>query len=602
MNFYKIKIIIKMFAKRLSNLNFIQSLKLLLIVGAWVGTFLIGYVLYIAHDLPNISKLEEPRKGRKIAILDNNGQTLSTYGNIYGYYVPYSEIPQNLINAIVSIEDRKFFDHPGVDVIGILRAAFANFKAGHVVQGGSTITQQLAKITLLSPKRIFKRKIQEALLSLELEHDYTKKQILSIYLNRVYLGAGIYGIDAAAKYYFGKNIQDLNLYECAIIAGLPKAPSKFSPISNPELSGQRAYQVLTSMFESGYISKAQVEEAEKKVRLNTSLFGSREFGYFTNWIYENVGQYIEGGGIDITIRTTLDKRIQKISRKTLRKYLDNFGEKRAISQGAIVVMTPNGKILSMIGGRNFSKSSFNRVTQASRTVGSAFKLFVYAAAVEQGIPIDTIFEDKPIQFGSWAPTNYNNNFLGEITMTEAFAKSINTIAVQIADQVGVGNIIDIAHRMGVSSDIEYNLSIALGTSSINVLELTSAYATIANNGIFTKPYSIETIKNSNTGTLLYLRKNVQEPRIISEEVVEGMKKLLRSCVLKGSAQYASLRNFKISGKTGTSQEHRDAWFVGFSDKYVIGVWLGNDDYSPMKGVGGGGYPTRIARDILKALG
>ena len=257
----RFKIIFETIVKRISNLNFVQSLKTLVILGAWGGTTLLCYILYMAHDLPNISKLEEPRKGRKVTILDANDQTLATYGNIYGYYVPYTDIPKNLIHAVISIEDRKFFEHPGIDVLGILRAAFANIKSGHVIQGGSTITQQLAKITLLNPQRTLKRKIQEALLSLELERKYTKEQILSIYLNRVYLGAGIYGIDAASKYYFGKNAQDLNLYECAIIAGLPKAPSKFSPLRNPELSGQRAYQVLTSMFENGYISQDRKDGA-----------------------------------------------------------------------------------------------------------------------------------------------------------------------------------------------------------------------------------------------------------------------------------------------------------------------------------------------------
>jgi len=595
------KTILKTLLHRISNLNFVQSLKTLLILGAWGGTALIGYILYVAHDLPNINKLEEPREGRKVTILDNNGQTLATYGNIYGYYVPYEEIPQNLVNAVISIEDRKFFEHPGIDVLGILRAAFANFKSGHVVQGGSTITQQLAKVTLLSPKKTLKRKIQEAILSLELENKYTKKQILSIYLNKVYLGAGIYGIDAASKYYFGKNAHDLNLYECAIIAGLPKAPSRFSPLNNPELSGQRAYQVLTSMFENSYITKEQKDGAEKSVQLNTSLLGSKEFGYFTNWIYERIGQHVDGDNIDITIKSSLDRHIQKTVQKTLGGYLDKFSEEKKMTQGAIVVMNHDGKILAMLGGRNFSKSPFNRVTQAFRPAGSAFKIFVYTAAIEKGHLPDAIFEDKPISFGTWAPTNFHDKFLGELTMDEAFARSVNTIAVQVAHQVGVGSIIDVAHRMGISSDIGYDLSISLGTSSVNLLELSSAYATIANDGVFSEPYSIETIKDSNTGTLLYSRQNVEKPQVITKETAETMQELLRNCVLRGSAQATSIKDFKVSGKTGTSQNHRDAWFVGFSDDYVVGVWLGNDDYSPMNKVSGGNFPTMIARDIFKKL-
>jgi penicillin-binding protein 1A len=602
MDFDKIKVIFKAFLNRLGDLNIVQFLKLSLILLALGGSFLVGYVLYVAHDLPDISSLEDPRKGRKVTVLDNAGLTLATYGNIYGYYVPYKEIPQNLINAIIAIEDRKFFEHPGVDVIGILRAAFANFRAGHVVQGGSTITQQLAKITLLYPQRTLKRKIQEALLSLELEHKYTKQQILSIYLNKVYLGAGIYGIDAAAKYYFGKNIHQLNLYECALIAGLPKAPSKFSPMNNPELSGQRAYQVLMSMYEAGYITKAQVEDAGKQVVLNTSLFGSSEFGHFTNWIYEHIGDYIEAGDVDITVRTTLDRHIQKIAQRTLQRYIDKFGEEKKMSQGAIVVMTPGGKLLAMIGGRNFVQSQFNRATQAFRPAGSSFKVFVYTAAIERGHTMDEIFEDKPIRFGTWAPTNYNNDFKGEVTMTDAFSKSINTIAVQIANKVGLGSVIDVAHRMGIVTDIDRNSSIALGTTSLSLFELTSAYATIANDGVYSRPYAMESIRTSNSGNILYLKKHIREPQAVSQDTAETMQEMLRNCVLYGSGQAAAIPSVAISGKTGTSQEHRDAWFVGFSNKYVIGVWVGNDNYGPMKRVWGGSYPAMIARDILRELG
>ncbi|NRA74012.1 MAG: PBP1A family penicillin-binding protein [Rickettsiales bacterium] len=587
---------------RFSKLNFIRLLKTLLIMGTWISTILIGYILYVTHDLPNIDKLEEPRKGRKIIILDNNGQAVSTYGNIYGYYIPYSEIPKNLINAIISIEDRKFFDHPGVDVIGILRAAIANFKAGYVVQGGSTITQQLAKITLLHPKKTIKRKIQEALLSLELENKYTKEQILSIYLNKVYLGAGMYGIDAAAKYYFGKNVQELSLYECAIIAGLPKAPSRFSPISNPELSGQRAYQVLLSMFKNGYITRDELDDTEKYVKLNTSLLGSRKFGYFSSWINENIGQYIEVGDVDITVRTTLDRHIQNVAQRILNKYINKYGEEKKISQGAVVVMTPYGKILALVGGTNFLKSPFNRAIQAFRPAGSIFKIFVYTSALEHGYSIDTILEDKPITFGSWSPTNYySDKYYGEITMEEAFAKSINTVAVQVTHEVGVGNVIDLAHRMGINSNIEHNLSIALGSVSVNLLEITSSYAAIANDGLFSEPYSVESIKNSNTGTLLYLKPRQQELQAVTREVAQDMQVLLRSCVTQGSGRNAFLEDLKISGKTGTSQDYRDAWFIGFSDKYVVGVWLGNDNYSPMKRVGGWRYPPMIVRDILKTL-
>jgi penicillin-binding protein 1A len=526
-----------------------------------------------------------------------------TYGNIYGYYVPYKEIPKNLVNAVLSIEDRRFFKHVGVDVLGIFRAFFANVRAGRTVQGGSTLTQQLAKIAFLNPKRTLKRKVQEALMALELERNYSKEEILSIYLNRVYLGSGIYGIDSAAKYYFGKNVQDLDLYECAIIAGLLKAPSKLSPLNNPELTGQRAYQVLFNMLEEGYITKSQLDDAGHSIKLNTSLLGSREYGYFTSWVYDNIGNYIGGSEVDVSVKTTLNKRVQKITQKLLDDYLKKFGAEKKISQGAVVVMDrSSGKLLGVVGGKDFAASPFNRATQALRPAGSAFKIFVYTAAVERGYSPESVMEDKPIRFGSWTPENYKKKYLGEVTLDEAFSKSLNTIPVQLANRIGVSSIIDVARRMGITSEIESNLSIALGSVSVSLLELTAAYATIANDGLFINPYAVELVENSRTGGVLYARNDAPKSRVIKKEPAEIMQEMLRNCVLHGSAYAANIPQLEISGKTGTSQDHRDIWFIGFTDTHVIGVWMGNDDYSPMKkGVTGSSYPTLLARDVLLAL-
>jgi penicillin-binding protein 1A len=576
-------------------------IKWFLIFGFWFGTAFCLYLLYIFHDLPSIDKLDTVSRSRRVTILDNRGAVLATYGDIYGYYVNYHEIPRNLRNAVIATEDRKFFNHFGIDVWGIVRAAYANFVAGRTVQGGSTITQQLAKIVFLKPKRNLQRKLQEALLAVELEMKYSKQEILAIYLNRVYLGAGLYGIDSAAKYYFGKNVQELNLYESAIIAGLLKAPSKFSPTSNAEMSGHRAYQVLHNMLEEGYINKKQVEYAlSNPVILNTTMLGSVRRDYFTNWIYEQIDTYVSDKDKDVIVKTTLDSKIQNVARGIVNSQLKEIDENRKVSQGASVVLDRTGQIVAMVGGRDFKGSSFNRVTQAMRQPGSAFKVFVYATAMENGYsPEDTIV-DKAISYGKWSPKNFNKNFLGEISLEEAFAKSINTVAVQLAHSVGINNVIKTAHRMGIQSHLDQNLALALGASSVNLLELTSAFGTIANNGYVVEPYAINYIMNNKTGEFLYVRHNTDPIRAISEEAASKMQVLLEKAVEIGTARSVK-SDFKIGGKTGTSQDFRDAWFVGYTNKFLIGVWLGNDDYTPTKYVSGGTYPAIIARNILRKI-
>ena len=576
-------------------------LKWFLIVCFWLGTVFSVYLLYIFRDLPSIDKLEAVSRARKVTILDNRGEVLATYGDIYGYYVGYHEIPRNLRNAVLATEDRKFFNHFGVDVWGILRAAYANFRAGRTVQGGSTVTQQLAKIVFLKPNRNIQRKLQEALLAIELEMKYTKEQIFAIYLNRVYLGAGLYGIDAAAKYYFGKNVQDLDLYESAIIAGLLKAPSKYSPTNNPEMSGHRAYQVLHNMFEEGYINKKQLDQAlSTSVELNTTMLGSVRRDYFTNWVYEQVDNYILDKDHDIVIKTTLDSKIQSVAHNVLDSQLKAIDQTRKVEQGASVILDRTGQILAMVGGREFKGSSFNRATQAMRQSGSAFKVFVYTAAMEQGYSPNDVIEDKEIYYGTWSPKNFNKNFLGKISLQEAFARSINTVAVQLAESVGVDNIIKTARRMGIHSQLDNNLAIALGVSSITLLEITSAYGALANNGYAVEPYAIQYIMNNKTGEFLYVKPEPTQVRVVSEHAADKMQMLLEQTVEVGTARYAK-SEFKIGGKTGTSQDFRDAWFVGYTDKFLIGVWLGNDDYSPTKNVSGATYPVFIARDILRKI-
>ncbi len=567
----------------------------------WVFTISAIYVLYVFHDLPSIDNLEELHKNRKVTILDSSGNILANFGDLYGHYVNYYEIPRNLRNAVIATEDRKFFNHYGVDPIGILRAAIANLRAGHTVQGGSTITQQLAKIVFLSPKRTLKRKLQEALLAVQLEYRYSKQRLFSIYLNRVYLGAGLYGIDSAAKYYFGKNVDQLNLYESAIIAGLLKAPSKFSPTNNPMLAGQRAYQVLLNMYDEGYISKKQLMSASKNpVKIETRMLGSIKKHYFTRWVYDQIPELIDDQDSNLIVKTTLNLKFQKIAQSALTSQLDKIAEKRKVEQGAVVLIGEDGKILAMVGGRDFGTSPYNRATQSKRQAGSAFKIFVYAAAMEAGYnPADKMI-DEPINFGDWSPQNFHKNFLGEITLNEAFKKSINTVAVKLASNVGVGKVRKIAKMMGINEKIQHDLSIALGSPSVTLLEMTAAYSTIANNGFYNKPFSIEYIAKADNGKLLYQHHISQSKRVLKEDSVYNLDRMLTDAVRSGTSKKA-YSDFKISAKTGTSQDFRDAWFLGYSGKTTIGVWLGNDDYSPTKWVSGGTFPALIARDILRKI-
>jgi len=598
----KVKRFLKSIRFKNQKFNIPFLIKSILISGAWVTTFFFAYLLYIFHDLPSVDTLEKIERKNKVTMLDSKGDVLAVYGDMYGTYVNYYEIPRNLINAVVATEDRKFFDHFGIDVLGIFRAAFVNFRAGRTVQGGSTITQQLAKIVFLSSERKFSRKLKEALLALEIENKYSKQEIITIYLNKAYMGSGIFGVSAAAKYYFAKNVQDLNLYESAIIAGLLKSPSRFSPKNNKDLSGNRAYQILLNMEEAGFINSKQLKEAENvSVILDTKLLGSVRKDYFTNWVYDQISQYINPEEVrNFLVKTTFNTQIQAIAKREFKKQLSIAQEKRNTRQGAVLIMDYNGNIVSMIGGDNFFQSNFNRAAQAFRQSGSLFKTFVFAAAMESGFNPQDIIEDRPINYRGWTPQNFDRRFYGKITLEESFRRSLNTVPIRLMAKVGVSTVIQTAKKMGIKSEIDYNLAAALGTSSNNLIELTAAHGVIGNGGYAMNPHAIECITNSDTDQILYKEPEITPERVLTEKAAEDMQLLLRSAVVDGSARRA-LSSFKVSGKTGTSQDFRDAWFIGYTNKYIIGVWFGNDDYSPTKNVTGGTFPTMVARDIFREL-
>jgi penicillin-binding protein 1A len=574
-------------------------LKYSCILFLWAGTIISTFILYYIHDLPDVNSLQSLKKQRKITILAANNLILTNYGDLYSKYVLYDDIPKNIVNAVIATEDRRFFNHFGVDIIGIIRAFYSNYKAGYVVQGGSSITQQLAKIAFLSSDKTIKRKIQELVLALYLEHKFSKKEILTMYLNRVYLGAGIYGIDGAAKYYFGKKLKYINLYEASIIAGLLKAPSKYSPKNDIELSGERAYQVLLNMEDAGYITEGDIRDiSNNPVFLETSALGSGNSLYFCDYVLDLSQSMIDDTDNDLIIKTTLNPSMQIKGEQVIKNYLTNNGAKLNIKQSSLIALANDGSILSMVGGRDYRESPFNRATMSHRQSGSAFKLFVFLNAIEQNnLSEYSKVNDSPISIGKWHPKNYTRHYLGEITLKEAFAKSINTVAVRLTESAGRENLIRLAKRLGINSDMKPHPSIALGIAEVSLIDLTSSFAIINNHGKKITPYAIKEIKTSK-GKLLFKKINNQGAQVISNEAANIMKYLLREVVDNGTGKSARIDHKSTYGKTGTTQNYKDAWFVGFDDQITCGIWVGNDDNMAMNKVTGGGAPAIIWQEFM----
>lgn len=559
------------------------------VAGIWCAVFLTIIIAYYSHDLPSTSKLTETKKAPNIRIIDEKGNLIANYGDAYGAYYYYEDFPKHLIDAVMAIEDRRFFDHFGVDLIGLARAMYVNFKAGRVVQGGSTITQQLAKNAFLNPERTIKRKVQEVMLAIWLESKFTKEEIIAMYLNRVYLGGGNFGVDAAAKNYFGKQASGLSLGESAIIAGLLRAPSRYSPNSNPELARSRAKQVLSSMVEAGYITTDEALKASKgyEVASKATFHGNM---YFGDWIAEQIPDFLGITESDITVVTTLDLELQRYAEEAIKKTIDENGEKMRFKQGAMVAMDPSGKVLAMVGGANYRQSQFNRVTQAQRQPGSVFKLFVYLAAFLQGKEPGDVMEDSPFAINGWAPENYREEYFGDMTLEEAFARSINSIAAKLGIEAGPENIATVASNLGINSPMLAVPSLALGTSEVNLLELTGSYASVASGGIRATPYAIVEIKDAD-GNVLYKRENPPQMEVLPKSVVHKINRMMMAVTEWGTGRFAKLPDRPVAGKTGTSQDYRDAWFIGFTPQIVTGVWFGNDDNTSMKEVTGGKIST-----------
>ncbi len=558
-------------------------------------------ITYYASGLPPTDQLFGVKGTPSVKVVDASGATIVARGAGIGDLVPVSEMSPWLPQAVMAIEDRRFYDHFGLDVFSLARAMFANVEAGHVVQGGSTITQQLAKNLFLSPERTFERKMEEALLALWLEVKFTKDEILTLYLNRVYFGAGTYGVEAASRRYFNKSARQVTLKEAAILAGLLKAPSRFSPSTDANAAEERAGVVLNAMVEAGYITQAQRAEADRiqpQVMITRASPGA---DYFADWIMEQVPGFLGGAPEgDIVIETTLDLSMQRAAEQALTQALDAKGAKLNIGQGAFVALGNDGAVKVMIGGRSYADSQFNRAVQARRPPGSAFKPFVFLAALEAGYTPDSTVLDAPIQLKNWTPGNYKEKYEGEVTLTHALAHSLNSAAVRLIVEVGPKKAAAAAKRLGILSPLMAQPALALGTSEVSLLELTSAYAPFANGGNAAIPHGITRITGRG-GKVLYERQGSESYQVLSPLYAAEMTFMMRETVLTGTGKRARLADRDAAGKTGTGQAFRDAWFIGYTRDLVAGVWVGNDDNGSMKDVTGGSVPADVWSAFMTAV-
>src|SRR6202045_245710 len=569
------------------------------VLGLWAGIAVVGGIVWAGAHLPPIQALEIPKRPPTIQITGLDGSVLATRGEMAGANVSLKDLPPYLPNAFIAIEDRRFYSHYGVDPLGILRAAVTKVLHRGVSQGGSTLTQQLAKNLFLTQERTLQPKLQEAELALWLERKHSKAEILELYLNRVYFGSGAYGVEAAAQRYFGKSAKNVTLAEAAMLAGLVKSPSRLAPNRNPEGAEARAKPVLTAMGEAKFITEAQAQASIGHPSYHVKPAGAGTVNYVADWIGEVLDDLI--GQIDqsVVVETSIDPKLQGVAEAAVIDELAAKSVKFNVSQGALVAMTPDGAVRPMVGGRNYAESQYNRAVTAKRQPGSAFKPFVYLTAIEAGLTPETIRQDAPLDIKGWKPENYSHEYLGAVTLTQALALSLNTVAVRLGLEVGPKNVARTAHRLGISSKLDANASIALGTSEVSLTELVGAYAPFANGGLGISPHVVTRIRTTD-GKLLYARPADQLGQVIEPRNVAMMNSMMQETLLSGTAHKAELPGWMAAGKTGTSQDFRDAWFIGYTSNLVTGVWLGNDDNSPTKKATGGGLPVEIWTRFMRA--
>jgi penicillin-binding protein 1A len=569
-----------------------------LVLSLWLAMGGIATLAFVLATLPPIQSLEIPKRPPTIDIVALDGRPLVSRGEMSGIDVPLKELPAFVPKAFVAIEDRRFFDHFGVDPIGLARAALANVVRRGVAQGGSTITQQLAKNLFLTHERTVWRKLQELVLALWLERKFSKKEILELYLNRVYFGAGAYGVEAAAQRYFGKSAREMKLAEAAMLAGLVRSPSRLVPTRHLDRAEMRAQMVLASMTDLGFISETAAKNAFATPPRIVMRLGAASINYVGDWIMDVLDDLVGRVEQDLVVETSIDPALQAAAEQALSELLAAKGAKLDVSQGAVVAMTPDGAVRALIGGKNYAESQYNRAVAARRQPGSAFKPFVYLTAVERGLTPDTVREDKPIAVKGWKPENYHHEYHGPVTLAQALALSLNTVAVRLTLEFGATAVARTAYRLGIASKLDANPSLALGTSEVSLIELVSAYAPFANGGDAVAPHVVERVR-TREGKVLFARAPQDLGHIIEPRYVAMMNAMMRETLVSGTARTAQLPGWMAAGKTGTSQDFRDAWFIGYTSRLVTGVWLGNDDSSPMRKMTGGSLPVEIWNRVMR---
>lgn len=570
-----------------------------LIASVIIFVALSGWFLW---DMPGQDEIKPLEAKPSITVEASDGKVIARYGGIKGDVVDVKDLPPHVVAAVLAIEDRRFYQHIGIDLFGLARAMWVNVRQGGFVQGGSTITQQLAKNLFLTPDKTIRRKVQEALLAMQLDRQFEKDDILSAYMNRVYFGSGAYGIDAAARVYFDKSATDLTLWEGAVLAGLLKAPSRYSPSASPERAAARAKTVISAMHDAGYLDEEKAEAALKADKVKVAGGNAGELPrYFADWVVGQVDDHIGATNEDLVVRTTLAPVMQLQAERKMKEVLAGMAKKDAPAddgpQAALVTLGEDGAVLALIGGRDYRESVYNRATQALRQPGSALKSFVMLAALEAGAEPDDRILDAPIIEGSYRPDNHDGKYYGEVTLTDALALSLNTATMRTLQKAGINGLIDVLQRLPFSQKFRPELATGLGAGETTLLELTASYAVIANGGYKIAPYAILEI-STESGKKLYRHKQPEFTRVFSGAHIADLDKMLVQVVARGTAQGAQLSRGHVAGKTGTSQNYRDAWFIGYTDNLVTGVWMGRDDNQGMARVSGGGAPARWWRAYM----
>ena len=565
-----------------------------------------GSVVLLALALPAFEETKQDWRNRgdfAVTFLDRYGNVIGHRGIIHEDSVPIDELPDHLIKAVLATEDRRFFTHFGIDFMGLARALNENAKAGGVVQGGSTLTQQLAKNLFLTNERSLERKIKEAFLSLWLEANLSKKEILSLYLDRAYMGGGTFGAAAAAQFYFGKNIAEVNLAESAMLAGLFKAPAKYAPHVNLPAARARANEVLSNLVQSGMMSEGQVIGARRNPATVMDRAEAKAPDFFLDWAFDEVQHLADAGKFrehSVIVRTTIDTGLQQAAEAAMESSLREYGEGYKVKQGSLVMIENGGAVRAMVGGRDYGESQFNRAARALRQPGSSFKLYTYAAAMESGMTPETVISDAPITWNGWSPQNYGRSYKGKVTLMTAMSQSLNTVPVRLAkEKLGTKAIVEMAKAMGIETPLRSDKTVPLGTSEVTVLDQATAYAVMPAGGMQSRRHGISQVLGYG-GEVLYDFQRDEPPakRVLSEDATKSMNRILTTIPYNGTARRAAVEGVLTGGKTGTSQSYRDAWFVGFTGNYTAAVWFGNDDFTPMKEMTGGTLPAMTFKKLM----